>query len=320
MESLSKLKQEGLLDDYKSKFDTLALKVQGLPEAHKLSCFMGGLKEEIQLPLRMFNPKNLVDAYALAQIQEEYMMNAAKGFRSSWCSVQMTQSHRGLTIELLVGIAKGSSFTTTKNTRPIPLRQNYLPPPGGVSNQAENVSPSLPLVLVQKITQAQMEERKRKGLCYSCDAKWTRGHVCQVPKLFLIEAVDREEEEGGKAASQAEEDPGQFFLEKFPKILLNAITGSPSPKTMRIVGIIRFRKAIILIDSGSTHNFVDTKLAAALGIQPSGKDGIKVKIANGQEVASQGRSREVEVKMQGHLFRTEFFILSLAGCDAVLGI
>jgi len=89
---------------------------------------------------------------------------------------------------------------------------------------------------------------------------------------------------------------------------------------MRIVGIIRFRKAIILIDSGSTHNFVDTKLAAALGIQPSGKDGIKVKIANGQEVASQGRSREVEVKMQGHLFRTEFFILSLAGCDAVLGI
>jgi hypothetical protein len=87
MESLSKLKQEGPLDDYKSKFDTLALKVQGLPEAHKLSCFMGGLKEEIRLLVRMFNPKNLVDAYALARIQEECVMNVAKSFRSSWRSV-----------------------------------------------------------------------------------------------------------------------------------------------------------------------------------------------------------------------------------------
>lgn len=63
-----------------------------------------------------------------------------------------------------------------------------------------------------------MEERKRKGLCYSCDAKWTRGHVCQVPKLFLIESVDQEEEEGGKAVTQAEEDPRSFLgsvLENF---------------------------------------------------------------------------------------------------------
>jgi hypothetical protein len=87
MESSSKLKQEGPLDDYKSKFDTLALKAQGLPEAHKLSCFIGGLKEEIRLPVRMFNPKNLVDAYALAQIQDECVMNVAKSFRSTWRSV-----------------------------------------------------------------------------------------------------------------------------------------------------------------------------------------------------------------------------------------
>jgi hypothetical protein len=49
-------------------------------------------------------------------------------------------------------------------------------------------------------------------------------------------------------------------------------------------------------------------------------DGIIVKIANGQEIASPGRSREVEVRMQGQVFRTDLFILPLAGCDAVLGI
>jgi hypothetical protein len=89
---------------------------------------------------------------------------------------------------------------------------------------------------------------------------------------------------------------------------------------MRIVGFIRFHRVVVLIDSGSTHNFVDSKLAASLGIHPQPHDGIKVQIANGQEVASPGRSREVEVKLSGIVFRTDLFILPLAGCDAVLGI
>ncbi len=48
------------------------------------------------------------------------------------------------------------------------------------------------IVLIQKISSAQMEERRKKGLCYSCDAKWHRGHVCEGPKLFLIEAMEDE--------------------------------------------------------------------------------------------------------------------------------
>jgi hypothetical protein len=93
--------------------------------------------------------------------------------------------------------------------------------------------------------------------------------VCTVPKLFLIEAMQKGEEEEGNPVAPAEEDPGEFFLEEFPEISLNAITGTPSLKTMRIVGVIRFHRVIALIDSGSTHNFVDTKLAASLGIQPT---------------------------------------------------
>jgi len=62
--------------------------------------------------------------------------------------------------------------------------------------------------------------------------------MCAVPKLFLIEAVAGEEAKAEKLAAPAEEDPGEFFLEEFPAISLNAITGTPSLKTMRIIGII----------------------------------------------------------------------------------
>jgi hypothetical protein len=73
METLSKLKQTGSLDNYKTQFEILANRVHRLIDPHKLSYFLGGLRDDIRLPVtvRMFNPKTLNDAYSLAKIQEE---------------------------------------------------------------------------------------------------------------------------------------------------------------------------------------------------------------------------------------------------------
>jgi hypothetical protein len=81
-----------------------------------------------------------------------------------------------------------------------------------------------------------MDERRRKGLCYSCDANWSRGHVCVVPKLFLIEVVEEHKKVTEVISIDKEkEDPGQFFLDEEPKISLNAITKTPNSKTMRLL-------------------------------------------------------------------------------------
>lgn len=167
-------------------------------------------------------------------------------------------------------------------------------------NRVPNLNQAL--VPVQKITQVQMEDRHRRGLCYLCDSKWTHGHVCTVPKLFLIEAVQKEEEEEGNSVAPVEEDSGEFFLEEFPEISLNAIIGTPSPKTMRIVGVIRFHRVIFLINLGSTHNFLDTTLATSLGIQPQPQDGITVQIANGQEWPVPGAAKRWRLNYKGLFF------------------
>jgi hypothetical protein len=184
----------------------------------------------------------------------------------------------------------------------------------------EGPKPNQALFSIMKISQAQMEERRRKGLCYSYDSRWTRGHVCVVPKLFLIEVLNEDTTEPAKALGPAEDDPGEFFLEEFPEISLNAITGTPSPKTMRLIGFLRFQPVVILIDSRSMPTFLDTKLALKLGIQPLQQDEIRVQVANGEELTSPGRNKDVDVKMQGFLFRTKLFVLLLVGCDVVLGI
>jgi hypothetical protein len=41
-----------------------------------------------------------------------------------------------------------------------------------------------------------------------------------------------------------------------PMISLNSLTGFSSPQTLKLIGYIKNRKFIILVDSGSTHNFI----------------------------------------------------------------
>jgi hypothetical protein len=44
------------VEEYKTQFKISANRVYGLSETQKLSCFLGGLKDEIRLPIRMFMP------------------------------------------------------------------------------------------------------------------------------------------------------------------------------------------------------------------------------------------------------------------------
>jgi hypothetical protein len=120
-------------------------------------------------------------------------------------------------------------------------------------------------VHVQKISPLQMEERRKNGLCYNYDSKWSPGHWCVVPKLFIIEIVEILDNEIPVDSLLAMECPKADLMELCyneanPKISLHAITGSNHPKTTRIIGRIGNQKIVILIDSGSTHKFLDSAI------------------------------------------------------------
>jgi hypothetical protein len=126
-------------------------------------------------------------------------------------------------------------------------------------------------------------------LCYSCDAKWSRGHVCDALKLFLIEEVEEDSITMEEIGEKEEEDPRKFFMDQELEISLNAIIETPNPKTMRMIGIIKGQQVTILIDLGRTHNFVDEQVAKLIGLKSTSKNVIKVRIANGQEISGPGK-------------------------------
>lgn len=103
------------------------------------------------------------------------------------------------------------------------------------------------------------------------------------------------------------------------EITLYALLGSPSLGIMRVFGRINHRELVILIDTGSTHNFLDTSIWMMLKLPLSTKDSFEVKIANGTMVQTKGDSHSVKLKLQGQKFIMDLNVLSLGGCDVVLG-
>ncbi|XP_075673788.1 uncharacterized protein LOC142643132 [Castanea sativa] len=68
METLTRLRQVNSVVQYKGQFEALSNRINELSKKHKLSYFLSGLKEEIRLHVKMFNPQNLSTAFGLARI------------------------------------------------------------------------------------------------------------------------------------------------------------------------------------------------------------------------------------------------------------
>ena len=150
MEALTRLCQTSSVVNYKEQFEAISNRIRDLSEAHKLSCFLSGLKDEVRLPVKMLNPNNLNEAFGLAKIQEEYLLSSKKSQK-----VFSSESYKPSILGPRLDVKLDSKF-------------------------------KLPL---QRLSPAQMEERRKKGLCFNCDEKFQLGHHCKSAKLFLLEGL-----------------------------------------------------------------------------------------------------------------------------------
>jgi hypothetical protein len=126
----------------------------------------------------------------------------------------------------------------------------------------ENNAPSFKTHQLTRLTPQQLEERKEKGLFFNCDSKYSKGHKCGQKKLFYIDCEEEEEQE--QEPSQDENVEAISSEELTPTISCNALARISTPQTLKIEVYIKKKKVIVLIDYGSTHNFIHYKLAKDL--------------------------------------------------------
>src|SRR5688572_26032971 len=131
-----------------------------------------------------------------------------------------------------------------------------------------------------------MSERRKQGLCYNCDEPYVRGHRC--PRLFYLEVTDFADDEikGDTDDDQEEQDP---------VVSLHAITGIRREDTMQLRVVLNGQELLALLDTGSTHNFINCKATQQCGVTLEPTPGRHVKVANGDPVFCQGVTRRAAI-------------------------
>jgi hypothetical protein len=117
-------------------------------------------------------------------------------------------------------------------------------------NYTKHHVPSPSLIQPTRLKPQQMDERISKGLYFNCDNNYNKEHKCGEKKFFYI---DYEEEE------DLELKPSQdlYLGETTPTISCHELVNISTLKTLKIQGYIKNKKVTMLIDFGSTYNFIN---------------------------------------------------------------
>jgi hypothetical protein len=210
---------------------------------------------------------------------------------------------------------EAQKIVSSQNRKP-----SFIPRPKIVNP----TTPSAPLK-IQKLTRAKMGERQLKGLCYNCDDKYFPGHKCKEQKIFMAISEDIQGEEVGNPPLP--ESPEIFDInppsdppEEEPIISLNALTSFSASQILKLISYIKHRKVIILVDSGSTHNFIHRRIAQETHCYIHAVNNFKIMIANGGSMKCGGRYENVCLQIGDYHLKSHMFVIDMGGCDIVLGV
>ena len=167
--------------------------------------------------------------------------------------------------------------------------------------------------LFKRLTEAEVAEKKSKGLCFRCDNKYGPGHRCPEKTLHVLLVT---EGEGDDEERYTDEHAHLDMVEVSAKSVL----GLTTPRTMKIRGRTLGREAVGLIDSGATHNFLSLKVVEPLRLPVTGTHATGVRLGNGTTEKSYGVCKGIKLQLPELLVTEDFFPLELGSTDVILGL
>lgn len=204
------------------------------------------------------------------------------------------------------------AFRTQPSPSNIPV-PSLLGPPPKTSGTTVAANP-LP---IRRLTPTEIQERRNKGLCFKCDQKWTANHRCRSQCLLLLSDVeddpDTQTSTDSPPTPEAEVVTGDISS-------MNTLAGQNNPRSLRMLGMISSHSFHVLIDGGSTHNFIKPLLAEKLGLHVKPTQPFRVYIGNGDYLICSLYCPQIPLCLQGTTFTIDVFLLAIEGPDLVLGV
>jgi hypothetical protein len=104
-----------------------------------------------------------------------------------------------------------------------------------------------------------------------------------------------------------------------PVISINSLSGFSAPQNLKLIGYIKHSKFIILVDSGSTHNFIHRHIAQETNCYSYAINNFQIMIVNGGSMKCGGRCENVCLQIGEYHMKSHMFSIDMGGCDIVLG-
>ncbi|KAJ0857239.1 putative nucleotidyltransferase, Ribonuclease H [Helianthus annuus] len=245
--ALFKLCQTSTVTAYITEFERLSNCVVGLPPDALLNCFLSGLRKDIQKELAIHKPQSLAQAVGLAKLVDDklgdiqYRPKLNPPFRAT----------PTVSLPPIPPTTTPKPSTTNTSTPPI------LPTPT-ITNQ------TLPF---NRLSHEALQQRKAAGLCFRCPEKYHRGHRCNPPQFHLIvdndepyeppPLIDFSEDQLPQTEQPTQSQSDTIIHKQFLSLSPAALLGVASPKALRVTGLIAGHSVSILIDSGTTIQFLN---------------------------------------------------------------
>ncbi|RRT63961.1 hypothetical protein B296_00028309 [Ensete ventricosum] len=102
--------------------------------------------------------------------------------------------------------------------------------------------------------------------------------------------------------------------------MVHALAGYANPHTIKNGGFLRQQPITILVDTGSTSNFMDSKVTTQMMLQIDDCSRFDVKVADGRILKCDRKCSRVKLVLQGQEITADFFLLPLENNEAVLSI
>ena len=146
------------------------------------------------------------------------------------------------------------------------------------------------------MTSAEMQLRRERGLCFTCDDKFSPSHRCPNKQYFVPQWEEEDEPALQLDPPDEVETPGDPSLQDH-HLSYNALKGSSGLGIMKFQGSINGLGVQILVDSGSSDNFLQPRLAQCLKLPVEPIPNLQVLVGNGNALTAEGLIQDLEVKI-----------------------
>jgi len=160
----------------------------------------------------------------------------------------------------------------------------------------------------------EFEEKRAKNQCFYCDEKYFPGHKCaaQGYGLEVLGQDSPQEEEELEGGSKIMEEEIMGVQEEPLQLSLSAVNGANS--------YLKNNPLHILLDSGSTHNFLDISTAKRLHCEIKRIPPLQVMVAGGQQLQCSSMYKDFEWSIMGRKFSTDVMLITLGSYEMILGV